>query len=240
MSTVRCKNCGAVFDARLSSCPYCGTMNKKGAYAEFRMKVSSLIDSMLGLKDDVQRSVSRIILSSMLRGLVLITVIVGLSFAFSRTAKINYYNDEKYDRQAYDDIVWMEENLDALNEAYDSGDYKAVEKLYYGNTRAVQKWSRYSSYCLKYAFENIERDERFDAYLLQRMLHFIFRPEIFTGYNGMNRVDKDEYAEMRDALIAELENRGYSFGELEDIYEKCSNSSGYADYDLLKQYVKED
>jgi hypothetical protein len=240
MSRVRCKNCGAVFDAELSSCPYCGTMNKRGAYAEFRKKISSLIDSMLGLKDDVQQSVSRIVLSSMLRGLVFIAAIIGLAFVFAGTARINYYNDEEYDREAYDDIVWMDENLDALNEAYDKGDYKAVEKLYYGNTRAVQKWPRYSTYCLKHAFKNIEQSERFDAYKFQRMLHFIFYPDVFTGYNGMNRVDKDEYEEMRNLLIAELEDRGFSLGELEDIYKKCSNSVGYAELDLLKQYVKED
>ena len=67
MSIVQCKNCGVGFDGGLSYCPYCGTMNKRGAYAEFRGKISSLIDSMLGLKDNVEKSVSRIVLSSLLR-----------------------------------------------------------------------------------------------------------------------------------------------------------------------------
>ena len=38
----------------------------------------------------------------------------------------------------------------------------------------------------------------------------------------MNRVDPDEYAEMRDALISELEGRGYSQAELQEIYDKCA------------------
>ena len=117
MSKVRCKSCGAVFDAGLSYCPYCGVMNKRGAYAEFRGKISSLTDAMFGLKEDVQQSVSRMILSSLLRSLLFIAVIVGAAYAFSRTAQVNYYNDPEYDQKAYEEIVWMDENLDKLNEA---------------------------------------------------------------------------------------------------------------------------
>ena len=239
MSTVQCKNCGSVFDGRLAYCPYCGTMHKRGAYAEFRMKISSLIDAMLGLKENVEQSVSRIVLSSLLRSLIFIAVIIGIAFAFSRTAQVNYRNDPKYDQQAYEEITWMNDNLSKLNEAYESGDMKAVEKLYYQQPNAVRNWSRYPSYTLKLAYQKIRDEDRFDAYRFQRMLHFIFKPEIYTGYNGMSRVDEAEYAEMRDDLTAEFETRGYSLSELEEIYEKCADSYGYADPDLLKQYMKE-
>ena len=240
MSKIICKNCGADFDAKLSYCPYCGTMNKRGAYAEFRGKISSIIDSMLGLKDDVEKSVSRIVLSSLLRSLIFIAVIIGIAFLFSRTAQVNYKNDPKYDQQAYEEIVWMDENLDKLNEAYESGDYKTVNTLYYQQPNAVRKWSRYPAYTLKSAFEELEQEERFDAYRFQKMLHFIFHPDVYTGYNGMSRVDEDEYGEMRDALIAKLEGKGYSADELQKIYEKCADNYGYVNSDLLKEYVKED
>ncbi len=239
MNTVRCKNCGAVFNAKLSYCPYCGTMNKRGAYAEFRMKISSVINAMLGLKEDVQQSVSRIILSSLLRSLILIAVIIGIAFAFSRTAQVNYYNDPKYDQQAYEEIVWMDENLAGLNEAYENGDYKTIEKMYYEQPNAVRNWSHYPTYTLKYAYGKLEAEERLDVYQLQKMMHFIFHPEYYTGYNGMKRVDENEYAAMREALILKLESRGYAFSELEEIYAKHSDSYGYVDSDFLKEYVKE-
>ena len=239
MSKVRCKNCGTIFDAGLSYCPCCGTMNKRGAYAEFRKKISSVIDSMLGLKENVQQSVSRIILSSLLRSLILIAAVIGLAFAFSRTAQVSYYNDPKYDQQAYEEIAWMNENLDKLNEAYESGDYKTIEKLYYEQSQAVRSWSRYPSYTLKYAFEKLNAEDRLDAYQLQQMIHFIFQPEYYTGNNGMTRVDENEYAVMREALISKLESRGYSFARLEEIYARCSDSNGYVDSSLLKDYVKE-
>ncbi len=239
MRTVQCKNCGSVFDGRQAYCPYCGTMHKRGAYAEFRDKISSLIDAMLGLKENVEQSVSKIVLSSLLRSLIFIAVIIGIAFVFSRTAQVNYKNDPKYDQQAYEEITWMNDNLAKLNEAYESGDLKAVEKLYYQQPNAVRNWSHYPSYTLKLAYQKIKDEDRFNAYHFQRMLHFIFKPEIFTGYNGMSRVDEAEYTEMRDDLIAGLEKRGYSLSELKDIYEKCADSYGYADSDLLKQYMKE-
>ena len=239
MSTVKCKNCGASFDSKWSRCPYCGTMNKSGAYAEFRRKMSSVIDSMLGLKENVQRSVSRTILSSLLRSLIFIAVIIGLAFAFSRTAQVNYYNDPEYDQKAYEEITWMDENLEKLNEAYENGDYKTIETLYYQQSGAVRNWVHYPSYTLKSAFEKLEGEKRLDVYRFEQMMHFIFQPEYYTGYNGMSRVDESEYAAMRDTLISKLEDHGYTFSELEEIYAKCANSSGFLNINLLEEYVKE-
>ena len=77
MKMVICKNCGGSFNDEADRCPYCGTMHKKGAYAKFRRKVSDVIDRLLGLKVEAERSVSRIILSSILRALVLCAVCIG-------------------------------------------------------------------------------------------------------------------------------------------------------------------
>ena len=240
MKTVKCKNCGASFDGDLAYCPYCGTMNKKGAYKDFRLKISSMIDSILGLKEDVQKSVSRIILSSLLRSLIFILVIAGLAFLVSRHTNVNHYNDKEYDQKAYDEIIWMDEHIDQLNEAYENGDYQTIKSLYYSNTRAVSGWSHYPSYCLKSEYAAIGESARFDQYQLQRMLYFIFFPEYTTGRNGMNHVDREEYEEMKAEVLEDLFARGYTEEELKLIYEKCSDSYGYINASDLKEYVKED
>ncbi len=240
MKTVKCKNCGASFDDDLAQCPYCGTMNKKGAYREFRLKVSDIIDSVLGLKEDVQRSVSSIILNALLRSIVLIALIVGLAFIGSNFAKVNYQNDKEYDQEALDDILWMDEHLDALNEAYENGDYKTVKDLYYDNSSAVRNWNHYPTYCLKSTYSELMNSSRFDAATLQKVLYFFYYPEYFSGYNTMRLIDKEEYGEMCASLLSSMEKRGYTEEELKDIYEKCSDPHGYTEYEKLKQYVKED
>ncbi len=240
MKTIKCKNCGASFSDDLAYCPYCGTMNKKGAYGDFRKKFSSIIDSLLGLKDDVQKSVSHIILTSLLRSVLIVLVITGLAFVASRFAKVNYYNDKKYDQEAYEELEWMDEHIDALNDAYERGDYKAIKSLYYENTRAVSGWSLYPSYCIKAEFEDIKSKTRFDYSQLCDMLYFCYFPEYITGRNGMKRIDAAEYEEMREAIYSDLESKGYTRDELKDIYKKCSDSYGYINASELKQYVKED
>ena len=91
MKTVKCKNCGASFDENLEKCPYCGTMNKKGAYRSFRLKIVSMIDSVLGLKDDIHNSVSKIIWNSLLRAVILIAQTVGLDHVVICTGQEPFY-----------------------------------------------------------------------------------------------------------------------------------------------------
>nr|MCR5067476.1 zinc-ribbon domain-containing protein [Erysipelotrichaceae bacterium] len=104
MKQIICKNCGASYGEDTEYCPYCGTMNKKGAYKGFRKSVSGLIDRMLGMKEETHRSVSRTIASAMLRSLIMIAVIIGLAFLCSLAFNVNYHNDPEYDQKTLTNI----------------------------------------------------------------------------------------------------------------------------------------
>ena len=240
MKKVKCKNCGASFDDTLAQCPYCGTMNKRGAYREFRLKISDMIDSLLGLKGEVQRSVSSIILGALLRSVVLIAVIAGLAFVCARFTNVNHYNDKEYDQEALEDITWLDENLDRLNEAYENGDYKAVEKIYYENSGAASSWVHYPIYCLKKEYHALEEATQIDARQLQRAMYLLFYPRYYAGYSGMNKIEDDEYDLLADSVTTLMKEKGYEYSELKDIYKACSDSYGYITFDLVKKYVKED
>lgn len=237
MKQVSCKNCGAVYDETLAKCPYCGTMNKKGAYRQFRLKIADMIDGMLGLRDDVQRSVSRTILLSFLRSLILIAIVVALAFFASRFAKVNYYNDREYDEKAYETILWEDENLEKLEEAYQNKDYKTIEKLYYENSKVVSNWSHYTSYCLRSKFETIMQDEKIDKFKLEKILYFLYYPEYYTGYNSRKKIDKEEYEEMKASIIHLMEENGFSEERLEEIYREHADEYGYiSSYDLEEYF----
>ena len=241
MKKITCKNCGAVFKDDLDKCPYCGTMNKKGAYKKFRQKVSSFVDGLLGLKEDTQRSISKGIFLSLLRSLLIIAVVVFLAFLASRMANVNYYNDKEYDEKALGDILWADENFDKLDEAYEKEDFETIRKLYYENSRAVSKWSHYSSYCLKYEYQKISGNEgRFNEYDLENVLYFLFFPDYFARYNGLNEEEKVQYQLMRESVITKMNLMGYSEAQLEEIYQKCRDGYGYLTGSALKEYVKEE
>ena len=239
MAIVKCKNCGASFEDTLAQCPYCGTMNKKGAYREFRKKISNVIDSLLGLKDEVQRSVSAIVLRSLLRSLIIVAVIVGLAFVCARFKNVNYFNDKEYDQEVLEKITWLDDNLDRLNDAYEKGDYKAVEKIYYENSRAASGWVHYPTYCLKKECRAIEDAGKIDAQQLQRALYILFYPRMYTGYSGISRVSEEDYDLICGTVIELMEKAGYGYPELEEIYKACRDNQGYLSYELVKTYVKE-
>ncbi|MBQ6334150.1 MAG: hypothetical protein IJI46_03645 [Erysipelotrichaceae bacterium] len=239
MKEITCKNCGAVFSDELDKCPYCGTMNKKGAYKKFRQKVSAFIDMMLGLKQETHRSISRGILAAVLRSLIMIAIIVLAAYLFSKTVRVNYYNDKEYDEKALEQIMWVEENYEKLDEAYEKGDYQTIEKLYYQNSGAVTKWHYYPIYALKSAYQDIMDDKYFNEYTLQDVMYFLFYPDHYIGYNGKIGDFYDEYELLKGSLTTWLNTKGYSVSELEEAYRSKCDSYGYVVASDLKELLKE-
>lgn len=238
MKKVTCKNCGAIFNDDLDKCPYCGTMNKKGAYKKFRQKVASFIDSLLGLKEDTHRSISKGIFMSLLRSLIMIAVIVFLAFLFSRGMNVNYYNDKEYDEKALEEILWADENMDKLDEAYQNGDFKTIEKLYYQNSRVVSKWSHYSIYTLKSEFNKIKEYDNVSVYSMEKVLYFLFYPDYYCRYNGLSQDEKEEYELMKQSVITDMNSKGYTETQLEEIYRKYADGYGYLSIADLSDYLK--
>ena len=239
MRQVTCKNCGAVFSENLEKCPYCGTMNRKGAYRSFRMTFAGMVDQMLGLKDEVNQTTGKMILSAFLRSLVFIAVIIGIAFGFSRTARINYYSDPEYDQEAYETILWEDENLDKLDEAYAKNDFKTIKSLYAENSKVVHRWPNYANYVLKERYQNIMDYPHFSVYELQNVLYYLYFPDFFTYGHGMENLDAEQYESMRQSLLKMMAEKGYTEQELADIYAKHADSYGYTNISELEAYVKE-
>ncbi|MCR4951957.1 MAG: hypothetical protein K6A40_11615 [Solobacterium sp.] len=235
-----CKNCGAVFDENLEKCPYCGSMNRRGAYRAFRFKVSGMIDRMLGLRDVVNQSTSRMVLFSFLRSLLLIAVTIGLAFLLARTARVSYYNDPEYDREAYETIVWEDENLEKLDEAYEKNDFKTISSLYVQNSKVVRRWKHYADYEIKKAYQKISEFTTIRSYQLQDVLYFLYFPKNYVPYsNDVKNIDMEQYETMRQSVLSLMADKGYAEQELSDMYQKHADSYGYVHLSDLDAYVKE-
>ncbi len=153
-----CKNCGGEFSDDLTKCPYCGTMNRKGAYKDFRKKISNIISRLLGLKAEAYDSVSKMIGISLFRSVIIVIVVCALALGASMLVNVNYYNDAKYDAESYQKILWENENLNKLNEAYERKDYTTVEKLLNERYSVSYSWEHYPAYSLQKAYLNIIED----------------------------------------------------------------------------------
>ena len=235
---VTCKNCGGGFSNKLDKCPYCGSMYKAGAYKKFRFKIKDIIDQLLGLKDEAQRSLSKIIFSSILRALAISIVIIGIAFILSLSRNTNFYNDRKYDEDRLYEITWQNENISKLEEAYEKGDYDTIEKLYYENSVAVYKWKHYPSYYLKKEHKSLLAAENISEYTLMNSLYYIYNPNLLVNIYGMSEDEYQEYELMRQDIIDKLVQAGYSESELQNIFDSNKDSYGYLNASDLKRYLK--
>ena len=233
-----CKNCGGRFDDSLTKCPYCGTMHKAGAYRSFRKRIADMIDSFLGLKEEAEHSVSRNILFSLLKALLAVVVIVGLAFLASRMMNTNYYNDREYDEERLEKILWTEENIDKLNDAFAKGDLDTISSLQYDNTSAFYQWEHYDAYCLLEAYARIGDHAFKDEYYLRDCLYFLYCPDYYGDPTKMSEEDYAVYEENRKVILNDLIELGYSESELRSIYDRCADSYGYLNASDLKKYVK--
>ena len=234
-----CKNCGGEFSDKLTKCPYCGTMNKKGAYRDFRNKISAVIDRLLGLKTEAYESVSRMILVSVLRSIVLIAICILLAFAASRMYNVNYYNDSRYDKETLEDILWENENIQKLNEAYEKRDFETIRKLYYENSSIVSGWEHYASYVLLYEYDKLSTKESLSDYDMDEVLYFLYFPEYYTYRSVLSDTEREEYEENRKNLIEKADREGYSEEKLQEIYETYADSYGYLSYADIQEALKE-
>lgn len=233
---VKCKNCGAEYAENLSKCPYCGTMHKKGAYRSFRQKISDIIDSVLGLKGEVNRSVSRAILFSVIRALAVVAACLLIAFLMARLAKINYYNDREYDQERLETLVWEEENFAKLDKAYAAGDLEKVAEIISTNTRGACDWQHYGAYQLLKAYNSLSGKTQVNEYYLSECLYFLFYPDYYGELH--DPADLETYESNRERLAEKLSEQGYSRTELQDIYDSCRDTYGYVRTADLRKYMK--
>ncbi|MBR3227675.1 MAG: zinc ribbon domain-containing protein [Erysipelotrichaceae bacterium] len=238
---MKCKNCGAEYSDDLVKCPYCGTMNRKGAYADFGRKVRDIIDNLFGLKDEAYDSVSKMIFVSILRSLLIILICLGIGFGIGMAQNVNYYQDVRYDEERYEDIVWENENLAALNKAYEEKDFDTFDSLLRQNPNVVYSWEHYSSFELQRVCEEIlADDEYFDVFTLEDSLYFLFYPEWYASTYNMSDEELKIYEADRERILGMAEKHGYTEQQLRDIYERHKDNYGYISAADLDEYVKED
>ena len=237
---MKCKNCGAEYSNKLVKCPYCGTMNRKAAYKDFKKKVDQIIDRLFGLKTEAYDSVSKMIFISILRSLLIIAICLAIGFGLAMLQNVNYYHDEKEDTVRYENIIWENENLAVLNEAYANRDFATIKKLLDQNYRVVSSWEHYPSYVLQTECEDILNEEYFNEYVLRDILYYLFDPDMIVYGPGMSEEELKIYEADRARILAVAEEHGFNEQELKEIHQAHKDNYGFITSADLSQYIKED
>ena len=234
-----CKNCGGTYDSKLSKCPYCNTMNKKGAYRDFRGKVSDMIDQMFGLKFETYDSRKKVVFAALIRGLIMVVICIGIGAFFGLMSNVNYYNDKEYDEQTLEDIKWEDENLDKLEKAYAENDLETVKKILSQNYRFAYSWEHYTAYVLKGEYKDIMEEQSLNEYIFRDVLYFIFYPDYYANTNKMSKDERQDYLNDKQTVIEKMKGFGYSEEELKHIYDSCKDEYGYISSGDIRKFMKE-
>ena len=135
-----CSSCGGEFEDTLPKCPYCSSLNYKGAELEYLEKLEDVRSDVEELGAVPEREVKkelrkqgRFVLKVLLVVAAILAVFVGL-----------YIWDElKYARDPQADYAWKQENYPIMNELYAQGKYEelvAFRKEAYTQNAPLYEW----------------------------------------------------------------------------------------------------
>ncbi len=157
--TVVCGSCGAEFEDTLPKCPYCGTMNYKGAEREYMEKLVDLREDLEDLKEvpkqEVKKEVRR-------QGRSLWKLLAALLLAALLLAAFLYWMAHRSQRDSREDYLWKQENFPRMEELYEAGQYEELTEFYLtasGEDRPVWEWE-HGEFCLEYAGVLLAEDWR--------------------------------------------------------------------------------
>lgn len=144
---VVCDSCGAEFEENLAKCPYCGSMNVKGAEREYMEKLEDVQEDLEELEDapldeltDTVKKQGLFLAKVFLVVLAVVGILALARFILERR--------DRWDPKA--EYAWQQEYYPRLDQLYDEGDYDgmvdlALEAMGEDNA-AIWKWEHYDFY----------------------------------------------------------------------------------------------
>ena len=242
-----CSSCGAEFEDTLAQCPYCGSLNYKGAEAEYLGKLEGMRQDMQQLEQIPEQELKKKLKKKRKFVSKILIAVAVLVVAFAAIVfRIRY--TEPRDAQA--DYLWEKENFPVLDRLYEEKDLEALMDFYeqaIEEDRIIDRWEHSGIFhrlmrcrdareylALEQSGETLNEYEQallLDDYWTMRGL----------DYEGpvLSDADKEYIRPYVEETLNRMEGR-YTFTaeEEEAFIDTLRNHYGYPDYDECKEYVK--
>lgn len=143
-----CESCAGKYEDTLPECPYCGSVNYKGAEAQYFNQLKEVREELEDLKEvPVEETKQEFRKQGRFLGKVfLVTVIVFVLLIilyFLLQADWGFHRDSKAD------YLWKQQNYPLLDELYEKGDYEALREYFTEeNDYPIGEWSHSDFYYL--------------------------------------------------------------------------------------------
>lgn len=244
---VICKSCSAEFDETLPKCPYCGTMNYKGAEAEYMGKLHKVREDMDDL-EHIPKKESKKIVKKRRKFLKALLIIAGIYIVFHIIG--SWIMQIQYDRQVKEEMYWRLENYPLMNDMYDRGEYQKMYEYYLNGKEeggSMYTWA-HVDFCELYTelleaehiLEGEASGEELSVYDYQSLFYAESRLASVVYNEDMSEDEKKILLSLAEDEIQDFYTRWNMDEEtMELVEESLKYENGYLDYEFRDNYVKQ-
>lgn len=241
-----CPFCSGKYDDMLAACPYCGTINYKGAEAEYLNKLENVRTDMENLGSLPEQAVKKEVKKLKKLFIIIGIILVVLAAVFAGLYFLAYYEPPR-DLQA--DYQWRQANYPIMDELYEQGAYDELREMYrtaWEEDRPLYEWEHDDfcsilddAYFMKEILEQVEAGEELSDYYYKELVYYGWK---FQGPYIKEHMDADEIERIKPFVEEYLEDfqSRWEFTEEEkaEFTEYMDENYGYPDFDLCEDYVK--
>ena len=159
--TVTCPSCGGTFPEMLPKCPYCETLNPKGAQKAYMDQLEQMRGDMSEMADDVEENYTRQLKKSGSRmGRIFLVVLILIGALAALMIGMSAYDRVRDARETKAELAFRKAHFADLDAIYAQGDDDAVLELI--NTlydeegsSALWSWKHYDYYYLYRHYQTV-------------------------------------------------------------------------------------
>ena len=234
-----CSSCGAEFEDTLPKCPYCGSLNYKGAEAEYLGKLE-------GMRQDMQKELKKKLKKKQKFVIKLLILLAALAAILAVIVfRVRYIEP----RDARADYLWEKENFPVLDRLYQEQDFEGLTDFYEQaviEDRVINRWEHSGIFTRLMSCQNAreylaleQSGETLRDYQETQLLddYWILRGLEYSG--GMSEEDKEYIRPYVEATLNSLADRYTFTAEEEKKFEdSLRNNYGYPRYEDCEEYIK--
>lgn len=241
-----CPSCGGEFSEKLPKCPYCDSLNLKGAEQEYLEKLEDIREDLEELEKVPEKEAAAAIRS---KGKMTVKVIVLALAAAAAIAGISWYLSGKQERKDEENLIWEQNHIPVFDELYENGEYEELIALYHDAVEGEHYLSgwEHNEFCWTYdAMLSVQKTlteaEKTEPDKLTLTLLFCDEWTLIGSvYNEeLNAEDMAFFAEAAALAQKDMRERfGLSDEEYDAFLQQAKQNGGQIFYDEAEKFVDE-
>lgn len=247
---VVCNSCGAKFKQTLSKCPYCDTMNYKGAEAEYMHKLQKLRGEVEDLGNVPEQETRNELQKQKQKVKRILLVLLVIAAVVTGIAGVKRIISELSERDSKADSIWQKETFPVFDELYKQEDYETLLELFTQSSeerKPVYAW-KHSYFCIE-----LQNCQEINGLLDQekegKALEKYEETSLLNSYWCLRGIDyramlseneKERLQPYIDKCMDRLDSRwDFSEEEQAEFEQQMRNNYGIMPYDFCAEYIEQ-